>query len=197
MLLGTQESELFAENIVDFDLSITLDEAISEDSEVLVFHNDIHRLKWFIQLFGDYEKLQIHNLCDILNHKKNKCNALLLRFYKNFDIFFERSQAEAFDGDGFVWRRRHRNDSASNVVNYFSHDRSEVIDNMLFIESSNALSLPFFPHGENIIHNSSSGLYSSPFIGDLRDVEKLREFLRSSVNKWGMKFTKLSDVLKE
>ena len=86
---------------------------------------------------------------------------------------------------------------AFNVINYFSHERSEKIDNVVLVESSNVLPLPFFQHGQSIRRDSSSGLFSSPYIGDLSNVDKLREFLRSSINKWGMKFTKLSDVLKE
>ena len=50
-------------------------------------------------------------IAECLKHKKNKSNALCLRFFKNFDLFFSRSEAKAFDGNGFVWRKRHRYDS--------------------------------------------------------------------------------------
>ena len=188
---------------------------MSEDLNNVIFHNDIHRLKWFINFFCIYEKIKDHSLCGILAHKKNKGNALLLRFFKNFDLFNDRSVDEAFDANGcvwrkkfnadfiifdsngFVWRKRHKNDSSFNVINYFTDERSEMIDNVVLLESCNVVPLPFFHHGENIRRDSSSGLFSSPYIGEVSNVDKLRTFLKSSINKWGMKFTKLSDVLKE
>ena len=151
------------------------------------------------------------NTCS--QEEQRRC--FITSFFLNFDLFNDRSVDEAFDAkgfvwrkkfnadfllfdaNGFVWRKRHKNDSPYNVINYISDERSEMLDNVEFLESCNVVPLPFFHHGENIWRDSSSGLYSSTYIGEVSNVDKLRTYLLSSINKWGMKFTKLSYVLKD
>ena len=58
------------------------------------------------KFFCEYENIKDHSLCGIQAHKKNKGDALFLRFFLNFDLFNDRSVDEAFDANGCVWRKK-------------------------------------------------------------------------------------------